>query len=185
MFGLLKHRNSSHNGCLDFRQNYCGTCKTIGKLYGQKERLFLNNDIVFLSELLSSFDGNNNIFGDLKPNLCLSLPKDQKSIPLFLKFSAAINIILAYYKTLDNIKDSKSKLSIWKLIRLSEIRNFKKAQIFLTSINFPISLIEKSIEEQFLRELKIVKFNSFEESFKYYAELTGKITGEVFKHGAL
>lgn len=185
MFGLLKHRNSSHNGCLDFRQNYCGTCKTIGKLYGHKERLFLNNDIVFLSELLSSFDGNNNVFGDLKPNLCLSLPKDQKSIPLFLKFSAAINILLAYYKTLDNIKDSKSKLSIWKLIRLSEIKNFKKAQIFLKSINFPISLIEKSIEEQFLREQKTVKFISFEENFKYYVELTGKITGEVFKHGAL
>ncbi len=43
MFGLMKRPP---------REPYCGTCKTMGERYGQKTRLLLNHDTVFLAELL-------------------------------------------------------------------------------------------------------------------------------------
>ena len=44
MFGLMKRAE---------RLAYCGSCKTIGALYGQRARLLLNHDMVFLAELLT------------------------------------------------------------------------------------------------------------------------------------
>ena len=43
MFGLIKRAD---------RLAYCGSCKTIGAMYGQRVRLLLNHDMVFLGELL-------------------------------------------------------------------------------------------------------------------------------------
>jgi len=54
MFGLMKN-----TGCIQadqqdwYRMHYCGTCKSIGSLYGQRSRILLNFDCVFLAELLS------------------------------------------------------------------------------------------------------------------------------------
>ena len=46
MFGIMKRAE---------RLPYCGSCKTIGAMYGQRARLLLNHDMVFLAELLISF----------------------------------------------------------------------------------------------------------------------------------
>jgi len=46
MFGLMRHAP---------RLPYCGTCKTMGALYGQRSRVFLSHDVVFLAELLLEF----------------------------------------------------------------------------------------------------------------------------------
>ena len=37
-----------------FKQGYCGLCRSLGKRYGQLERLTLSNDMTFLALLLSS-----------------------------------------------------------------------------------------------------------------------------------
>lgn len=184
MFGLIKHSKQCHEDYISFKQNYCGTCKTIGRLYGLKERLLLNNDVVFLSELLAEINNSENDFKYLTVNTCYSIPKDEAHFPIFLKYTASVNILLGYYKFLDNIKDSKYKLNIWKVIKSIETTNFKKAKSYLKSIEFPIELIESLIQQQFLREAEIQQFTSFQDTFKYYSELTGRITGEVFKHGA-
>lgn len=74
MFGILKQNKLTEIEYNNFRLNYCGTCKSIAKMYGHKERLFLNFDVVFLSELLSALDNGNNKFSHIKPNSCLTIP---------------------------------------------------------------------------------------------------------------
>ncbi len=59
MYGLLKSCTCSNPR--DEREArrlaYCGTCKTLGTLFGHKSRLLLNHDIVFLAELLLALRG--------------------------------------------------------------------------------------------------------------------------------
>lgn len=183
MFGLLKNNMLTDSDFNDFRQSYCGTCKTIGKLYGQKERFTLNTDVVFLSELLSEMNNCENDFDGIKINTCFKLPHTDK-IPLFLKYTASINILLSYFKVLDNIQDSKYKLSAWKLLKIFERSKYKKAKSLLISIGLDAENIEKAINQQFLREKEGLDIGEFRDSFKYYAEITGEITGQVYKQGA-
>src|SRR5690606_2137269 len=148
MFGLLKSRN--RNGTPPdiaeeqkrFRLNYCGTCKTIAKEYGQKERLFLNFDVVFLSALLDSIIDEATSFEYIKPAACFSLPQTTDQIPYFLKYTAAVNTLLAYYKIQDNIIDSQTRLNFWKLLKYAENASFRKANQFLLEAGLSIQLIE-------------------------------------------
>lgn len=184
MFGLLQHNNLNKENHYAFRQSYCGTCKTMGKIYGQKERFLLNNDVVFLSELLAQINNCEEDFKYIKINTCFNLPKNQKNIPNFLKYSAAVNILLGYYKILDNSEDSKYNINVWQAIKTLEFSNFKKAKAYLSSLGLQIELIEDSIKEQFKREKSKKQFTDFRDTFKHYSELTGIITGEVFKYSA-
>jgi hypothetical protein len=84
MFGLIKHHQLDRQHYDHFKKNYCGTCKTIGKLYGQKERLLLNNDIVFLSELLAELNNDPTELNHITINSCFTLPKHADQIPAFL-----------------------------------------------------------------------------------------------------
>src|SRR5262249_6482998 len=103
MYGLMRARHCGQS----VEQNehhqfhYCGTCKTIGRLYGQLSRLLLNHDTVFLAELLallaeeSALENSDNAY--LSYN-CLSLPKSEDVIPLPLQLAAAANILLTEFK---------------------------------------------------------------------------------------
>ena len=54
MFGLMKNTDGLPTKQSDwYRLHYCGTCKSLGKIYGQRSRFFLNYDIVFLAEILT------------------------------------------------------------------------------------------------------------------------------------
>ncbi len=185
MFGLLKHRKLDEEQYSDFRLNYCGTCKTIGKLYGQKERLFLNYDIVFLSELLSSIKNCPEDFNYIKPYTCLTLPKHVKDIPEYLQYTASINILLGNYKILDNVVDSKFKLNVWRGLKNLFDTNFRKAKLYLSNKEFPIELIEESIDEQFRREKSRISFEKIEDTIRYYSSPTSQITENVFRHGVI
>ncbi len=184
MFGLITHKNLSQENYFSFRQNYCGTCKTIGKLYAHKERLFLNNDVVFLSELLAAIRACENDFKDIKINTCFSLPKKQDSIPDFLKYCASVNVLLAYHKIEDNIKDSRHNLNLFHAIKTIETHSHKKAEKYLTNFGLSTKMIKSQIEIQFLREQRKLYFHDIKDSIKYYSETTGNITGEVFKASA-
>ncbi len=81
MFGLMRAKTCKMTTeQKHFRRlHYCGTCKTLGSLYGQKTRILLNYDTVFLSEILSALSGEKietwaNAFQSYN---CLSLPKGE------------------------------------------------------------------------------------------------------------
>lgn len=182
MFGLLKNSHKCNSESKDFRLNYCGTCKTIGKVYGHKERLLLNFDVVFLSELLTSIYGQDKV-NDVVPYSCMSLPKDEDEIAIHLKYCASINVLLSSYKILDNDIDSKYKWNLWKALSKLTNKNFKKSQDVLSGYGLSVGTINKLIEEQFDRENRREFYDDVNQHLEYYYSTTAEITGLVFKHG--
>jgi hypothetical protein len=152
MFGLMRARKC---GMSDeekhFRRlNYCGTCKTLGALYGQKSRLLLNHDTVFLAEILSALSGEN-VSGWQKSYQsfnCLSLPESE--MPASLQFAAATNIILTEFKLADHVADEKKRR--YKLAQNAFSKEFARAEKFLQDWNFPLPEVKEILNSQTERE---------------------------------
>ena len=152
MFGLMKAKKCGMSDAeKHFRRlNYCGTCKTMGSLYGQKSRLLLNHDTVFLAEILAAAGGEN-VSGWQKSYQsynCLSLPKAE--MPLSLQFAATTNIILTEFKLADHIADEKKRR--YKLARKAFSKEFQTAEKILTAWSFPLDEVKEILESQSLRE---------------------------------
>jgi hypothetical protein len=88
----------------EYRGWYCGLCHRLQKGYGLRGRVSLNYDMTFLSLLLSSlYDG--------------SFTKSTSACPLhpvhkhlcfdgrYVEYAAAMNILLTYYKCMDDWRD--------------------------------------------------------------------------------
>jgi hypothetical protein len=87
MFGLMKYYrcSSSEDERDHYKLHYCGVCKTLGTLYGQKTRFLLNRDLVFLSELLAEISGKSPDTWNcpaLHVRNCFRLPKHNEDIHL-------------------------------------------------------------------------------------------------------
>jgi hypothetical protein len=154
MFGLMRAKKC---GMTDeekhFRRlNYCGTCKTAGALYGQKARLMLNHDAVFLAEVLSSLSGEDvkNWQKAYQSFNCMKLPKSD--MPIALEFAATANVVLTEFKLADHIKDSGRRR--FKLIAGIFSKEFRKAEKLLKEWNFPIESVRSLLETQESREAK-------------------------------
>ena len=70
MFGLMKPLKCSidKKDGKGHRYYYCGTCKTIGSLYGHKMRFFLNQDIAFFAEILTDLDNRVSVTTQWNPS---------------------------------------------------------------------------------------------------------------------
>lgn len=187
MFGLMKPRSCSGEKQLSRRLNYCGTCKTMGRLYGQKSRFLLNHDTVFLSELLSVISNNVE-----SPNYwsktyhsynCFSLPQNNEEMPIELQFAATATVILTSYKLADHITDSKH--SFWLIFQKLFSKNFRDASKKLREWNFPLEEMDGFLLSQSKRENESFTLNkSSQEILDYLAEPTAKATALFFEHGA-
>lgn len=90
-----------------YRAYYCGLCHQIGKSHNQLSRLGLNYDLTALAIILDSLSDKPTEFykaGCIKkfgkrPTKC----SDEN-----LKYAADMNVLLAYFKLLDDIKDNRS-----------------------------------------------------------------------------
>lgn len=85
---------------------YCSLCKQLGRCYGLFSRFLLNYDFTFLAVCLlasqkteSEFEKSHCSFCFSKKCVCCKLPDSA------LDYSAAISLIVAYYKIEDNLKD--------------------------------------------------------------------------------
>src|SRR5215471_14315954 len=131
MFGLMKSRSCSltPEQKLNRRLHYCGACKTMGRLYGQRTRFLLNNDAVFLAELLSAISGAGHALADwdraYQSYNCLSLPATPEAMPLPLQYAAAGAIAIAEFKVEDQVADSGSVP--WKIATGVFSRSFRQA----------------------------------------------------------
>ena len=191
MFGLMKARVCSQPE--ELRQNrrlhYCGTCKTMGRLYGHRSRLLLNNDAVFLGELLSALsgeyrelDGWNRSYQSYN---CMSLPKRGDDMPIALQFAAAAALISAEFKIADALVDSK-KLR-WKAASGFFSRDFEKASAQLASWQVPLDQLWQCSNEQQVIEAAAIASNrsgSSLELLERLSEPTARATGILFEHGA-
>lgn len=188
MFGLLRVRPCKLTAEQKYRHrlHYCGTCKTLSRLYGQSSRILLNHDAVFLGEILSALELQN--IADwsryIQSYNCTSIPRENE-LPLSLQFAATANILLTEFKVADHIQDSNQRR--WKLLAGIFDRAFRQAVARLEDWAFPLPELRVLQNLQTEREKNIgtlaAEFSP-EEALKYLAFPTAKATAMFFSHGA-
>ena len=109
----------------EYRGTYCGLCKSIGRRYGQIERLTLSYDCAFLALVLAVLtDG-----AAFKPGNCgPRVYRGKRPIAepsAILNYAADVNILLAWYQAADDVRDEKSAKSA--AARLALARAYHKA----------------------------------------------------------
>jgi hypothetical protein len=190
MFGLMKARTCSATAEIKLRRrlHYCGTCKTIGRLYGQKARLLLNNDTVFLAELLTALSGDDRELSgwaaEYRSYNCLSLPSAAGDMPVALQLAAAATMVMAEFKIADRIADSQGRG--WKLARRFLDNSIKRATSALKGWEFPVDELRECWTAQIDRERSaaIPAGMNWDEVLLLYADPTATAAGLFFEQGA-
>lgn len=182
MFGLMRAKTCglSEEQKQRRRLHYCGTCKTIGSLYGQKSRMLLNHDTVFLAEILTALQEENagNWQKAYQSYNCLSLPENE--MPVALQFAATTNLALAHFKLADHFEDTGKKR--WRIADKTFRRDFQKALAKLSEFNFPLDELKAVLSEQKRRENSFAD-KSAEEILKHLAQPTARATAMFFAEG--
>ena len=128
MFGYVKTDlpNMYVKDTVLYKAMYCGLCKSIGKISGQRGRLVLNYDLTFLSVFLHNVL---NVDVEIKKQHCIihHIRKRPVAIPDELsKRIGALNVILARYKLSDDVLDEGKG----RLRRAFIAKAYKKAKRF-------------------------------------------------------
>ena len=182
MFGLMRAKKCGTSDAeKHFRRlNYCGTCKTMGSLYGQKSRLLLNHDTVFLAEILTALSGENvNDWGKSYQTFnCLNVPSGE--MPLSLQFAATTNVILTEFKLADHVADEGKRRC--KFAQRAFSAEFQKAEDLLDSWKFPLAEVKGILQSQTVRESEI-SGNSANEILENLAAPTAEATAIFFAEG--
>ncbi len=109
----------------EYRGVYCGLCKSIGKRYGQLERLTLSYDCAFLALTLFAIAGGATFSpGNCGPRVYRGKRPIANASPV-LDYAADVNILLAWYKAADDTADDGSAQAT--AARLALRRAYKKA----------------------------------------------------------
>jgi len=154
-----------------FKAYYCGLCHTIKDQYGNIPRVTLNYDMTFLAILLDSL--NENPLAS-KQIICTLHPLSKKLIIIDnepLKYAAQCNIVLTYYKLIDNINDDnslKSKLAVKVL----------KKHIKDNALN---NYIKDSLNKLYKMEKEAYNYN-IDEISHCFADLTAYIISDYVKN---
>lgn len=95
---------------LDYQSCYCGLCRMLKKNYGQIGRITLTYDMTFLILLLTSLYEPDCTEGTGR---CVVHPAKPGKYwqNKFTRYAADMNIVLAYYKCMDDWQDDKNILS--------------------------------------------------------------------------
>src|SRR5689334_21014026 len=180
MFGLMKARTCSLTPELKRhrRLHYCGTCKTIGGLYGQRSRALLNHDTVFLAELLSALSGADSGLDEWGSSYqsynCLALPQNADEMPLVLRYAAAATLTLAEFKLADHINDSRARR--WRVARRVFSKHFEQAAAQLAGWDFPVEALRCALGSQEAREARVANAASVDAALADLTEPTATAT---------
>lgn len=186
MFGLMKNAGCQNPAQPEwYRLHYCGLCKTIGQKYDQKSRLLLNNDAVFLAEVLTHLASDTPEQWDAKIRgyHCFSIPQAGK-IPVSLDYAADVNMLLAQLRIRDNKTDDLEIL--WSAIEKVFGKPFQKIQLFLQKWKVEVQILEHWLTENQAREQSPMPPNiqDWQSALSYYSSPTAKLTGYFFGIGA-
>lgn len=152
---------------------YCSLCKQLGKSYGFFSRFILNYDFTFLAMCLmatkkeeSEFEKSHCSFCYAKKCICCKIPDSS------LEYSAAITLIVAYYKVRDNFEDGR----FFEKLQSALVLPYFKAKYIKATNKFPIiaQYVKNQMENQ----------NSFEKSgissIDRAADASAKALGKIF-----
>lgn len=188
MFGLMRAKTCGMSPEeKHFRRlHYCGTCKTIGSLYGQKSRFLLNHDTIFLAEILTSLSGYAGKTREWQSAYqsynCLKLPAAKDEMPLPLEFAATANLVLTEFKLADKVTDENSRLG--KIAQKGFSKNFTQARGKLESWQISFEQIREILSAQ--EKIEADSLNSNETAGKILDKLsqpTAETTAIFFREG--
>lgn len=191
MFGLMKARTCASNAQAAKlrRLHYCGTCKTMGSLYGQRARMLLNNDAVFLAELLTALSPEMPALEAWSDSLqsynCMAMPRDEDQMPLPLQIAATATLVMSEFKVVDQVTDSANRG--WKMIGKIYSQSFLDATARMRSWEFPVQEMWDWNRVQQVREAEALcekGSRTADAILNATAEPTAVVTGLTFQHGA-
>ncbi len=157
------------------RRHYCGTCKVIGREYGQGSRLFLNHDTVLVAEIITALSEAPEWGAAIESRNCFHLPKRAEAAPPVLRYAAAATVLLASAKVQDHASDSGQLR--WRVLARWLNPRYRRAAAELRGWAVPVSDIERQLATQQQRE-------SVPESLEQLAEPTCFATAQICRHGA-
>ncbi|HVO98598.1 MAG TPA: DUF5685 family protein [Bryobacteraceae bacterium] len=163
MFGLMKRAD---------RLAYCGCCKTMGAMYGQRSRLLLNHDMVFLGELLMARRGEPEWEKAHRSFNCMAMPKKN---PPELEYAATVAVVLAHFQIGDQAEDSGRWW--WRPLQRLISPAYRKAAARLRASGFALDELTALLESQRAREARAW-------SLEDVAEPTARAAEMVFSQGA-
>lgn len=188
MFGIMQPEHSCSIDRNDptyhyHRQHYCGTCKTMGQRYGQRSRLLLNFDTVFMAELLSDIleeDASQWSSSFQTVNKCFHLPNSKTEIPFSLEYAGTVNVFLGGLKINDHQEDSSFSWG-WRSLRLLFSKALRRSQRQLQQWGAePKELWALADAQQVLEKGTLPETNKLSEHLAHYAEPTAEITARLF-----
>ncbi|MBC2581545.1 DUF5685 family protein [Clostridium sp. DJ247] len=141
-----------------FKAYYCGLCKSIKSNMGNIPRVSLNYDMTFLAILLDSLDNSHTNY---YKETCMIHAFKKKIIVKdndALAYAAFCNVILSYYKLLDNIKDDGSKKDrVFSLLFKGYLKkvppNLKKQLHYIETLLDNLNKLELNSKEKSIDEL--------------------------------
>jgi hypothetical protein len=189
MFGLMRERscNLPDEEKLRRRLDYCGTCKTLGRLYGHASRALLNHDTVFLAEVLAAISDPDAPVDEpdrayLSYN-CLALPESEDSAPAALAYAASVTILLAEAKIADHCADAPGVG--WTVARRALSGRARAAAARLETWGFPLAEFWGWMESQRLMEAGVESGTRRDgDALDFLAEPTAAATAITLAHGA-
>lgn len=156
-----------------FKAYYCGLCLCIKENYGNTPRILINYDMTFIAILLDSMEKNQCEF---KTDRCIMHPLKKRMFIInnpAIYYASFLNIALAYFKLVDDIKDNKSlKSNLYAHIVKNYINKFPSK--FKTHSNF----IKEKLNELYKLEDNNTKNYGIDELSNPFAELTAFIISE-------
>jgi hypothetical protein len=191
MYGLMRAKNCGQQPAEKhrYRLHYCGTCKTMGSLYGQRARMLLNNDAVFFGELLTALSAESAPVTawdrTYQSYNCFAMPEGEAQMPRSLQVAATATLVMSEFKVNDQIADGGG--TGWKLALRVYSQGFREASERLKGWGFPVDAMWQSGRQQEAREAEAMAGTagrSAREWLDYLSEPTAAVTGMVFQYGA-
>ncbi len=135
MFGYVKTDmpNMFVKDTVLYKAMYCGLCKGIGNVCGNKGRLLLNYDLTFLSLLVHNLL---NVDVKIEKQRCIIHHVKKRPVAVPDKVTeriAALNVILAFHKLNDDVIDA-GKGKFRRAVFLSSYKKAKKCEPVLDEI---------------------------------------------------
>ncbi|MEM9280988.1 MAG: DUF5685 family protein [Verrucomicrobiota bacterium] len=178
----MTHNNGNACGRDAARRSYCGTCKTIGRSFGQTQRFTLNHDIAFFGEMLRAVSKHEETDAAYSNRSCFALP-DSGSLDPAYEMAACINLVMAEIQIRDHTEDSGGSLK-WKLPEKLVSRSAEKAAKRLEDAGVSTAVLRGWAESQVDRELEVAGRNGKEdpsEQVSHVAQPTREMTAMVLR----
>lgn len=163
-----------------YNQFYCGQCHALSRFFGYKWRTLVSYDATFFGLLISaqqiSSDNKSKAWCGLFPKkVSICSPEETSQV-----FSACFAITIFSIKLSDSLQDRNSISK--KIFSYICQPVFKKAENLLETINFPVQLLNKTLQDQqnIEQHPTLPIENYAEPSAKFFAEMfqfTARIAG--------